>query len=288
MSDEQFEKKAGEFTARYEREREQLRDVCSGVVEKAGLLRHLSPELAGVLATWLIQQLCVEDQLWAVDDPDEKEALREEVRARLASLRDPDPPEKKEAHKSNREVLSWTRIVEQLKEDLQSNEAGEYVFRMSPFAQLMIGDTKPATRRARQGAFNHSRLNPRVLLGQSDVMSEGLNLHHACRTVVLFHLDWNPGRIEQQIGRVDRQNSAWMKACEAALDQDHTPPKLEVYTLAVEGTYDELRSSVVQERVRLLRAQLFGEILPPERLVQLPPQAQAQISAIHIDFRPKS
>lgn len=78
-----------------------------------------------------------------------------------------------------------------------------------------------------------------------------------------------------------------MRACEEALDQGRTPPKLGVYTLAVQGTYDELRSSVVQERVRLLRAQLFGEILPPERLIQLPPQAQVQISEIHIDFRPK-
>lgn len=78
-----------------------------------------------------------------------------------------------------------------------------------------------------------------------------------------------------------------MRACEEALDQGRTPPKLRVYTLAVQGTYDELRSSVVQERVRLLRAQLFGEILPPERLIQLPTQVQVQISEIHIDFRPK-
>lgn len=160
------------------------------------------------------------------------------------------------------------------------------VIHMSPFAQLMIGDTKLATRRARQGTFNHPRLNPKVLLGQSDVMSEGLTLHRSCRTVVLFHLDWNPGRIEQQIGRVDRQNSAWMQSCEDALDRDVTPPKLEVHTLSVLGTYDDLRSSVVKERVGLLRAQLFGEILPPERLVLLPREAQEQISKIEIDFRP--
>ncbi|MFM0703583.1 helicase-related protein [Paraburkholderia sediminicola] len=285
MNDQQFEERAAEFTAKYEREREQLRDVCIGVVKEAGLLSELSPELARVLTTWLVQQLCVEDQLWAVDDPGERDSVRAEARDRLASLRDPDPP-KEDEQNAHREVLSWDRIVEHLKDDLQRNDAGEYVYRMSPFAQLMIGDTKAATRRARQGTFNHPRLNPRVLLGQSDVMSEGLNLHRACRTVVLFHLDWNPGRIEQQIGRVDRENSAWMQACEDALDRDATPPKLEVYTLAVWGTYDDLRSSVVQERVRLLRAQLFGEILPPERLVLLPREAQEQISKIEIDFRP--
>ncbi|SOE97696.1 Helicase conserved C-terminal domain-containing protein [Burkholderia sp. D7] len=287
LNDQQFEKRAANSTAKYEREREQLRDVCSGVVKEAGLLSQLSPELVRVLTTWLVQQLCVEDLLWAVDDLDGRDSLRKEVCDRLASLRDPDPPNEDEPN-AQRELLSWTRTVEQLKDDLQRNDAGEYVFRMSAFAQLMIGDTKAATRRARQSTFNHPRLNPRVLLGQSDVMSEGLNLHRACRTVVLFHLDWNPGRIEQQIGRVDRENSAWMQACEHALDSDSdaTPPKIEVYTLAVEGTYDDLRSSVVKERMELLRAQLFGEILPLERLALLPPEAQQQISKIEIDFRP--
>lgn len=286
MSAPQFAAKAAEFSAQYEREREQLRDVCSHVVEEAVSVSKLSVELVGVLTTWLVQQLCVEDQLWAVDAPDERDSVRAEARNRLASLRDPDPPEDGGEQRTNREVLSWNRIIDQLKAELQRNEGGEYVFRMSPFAQLMIGDTKPATRRARQGTFNHPSLNPRVLLGQADVMSEGLNLHRACRTVVLFHLDWNPGRIEQQIGRVDRQNSAWMNACEDALQNRVTPPKLEVHTLAVQGTYDDLRSSVVQERIHLMRAQLFGEILPPERLAQLPPQAQKQISDIYIDFRP--
>ncbi|MGO4157470.1 DEAD/DEAH box helicase [Cupriavidus sp. YAF13] len=287
MSAQQFAEKAAGFTVQYEREREQLRDVCSRVLEEAGLVPKLSVELLGVLTTWLVQQLCVEDQLWAVDAPDERDSVRAEARNRLASLRDPDPPEDGDEQKASREVLSWNRIVDQIKDELQRNEGGDYVFRMSPFAQLMIGDTKPATRRARQGTFNHPSLNPRVLLGQADVMSEGLNLHRACRTVVLFHLDWNPGRIEQQIGRVDRQNSAWMNACEDALQNRVTPPKLEVYTLAVQGTYDDLRSSVVQERIHLLRAQLFGEVLPPERLAQLPPEAQEQISDIRIDFRPK-
>ncbi|MBN3722601.1 DEAD/DEAH box helicase [Burkholderia sp. Ac-20379] len=288
MSDEEFEKKAQDFSERYEREREQLRDVCKQVVEEVGLASKLSVELAGVLITWLIQQLCVADQLWRVDVPDQRDCVRAEARKLLSSLHDPDPPEDVDEQKAERNALSWNRIVEQLKHELQCNQNGDYVFRMSPFAQLMIGDTKPATRRARQGTFNHPSLNPRVLLGQADVMSEGLNLHRACRTVVLFHLDWNPGRIEQQIGRVDRQNSAWMNACEEALrDREMPLPTIKVYTLAVQGTYDDLRSSVVQERVNLLRAQLFGEVLSPERLAQLPLQAQELISDIHVDFRPE-
>jgi len=46
--------------------------------------------------------------------------------------------------------------------------------------------------------------------GQADVMiatdagSEGLNLHRLCRLIVNLELPWNPIRLEQRIGRVDR------------------------------------------------------------------------------------
>jgi len=43
----------------------------------------------------------------------------------------------------------------------------------------------------------------RILLA-TDAASEGLNLHHTCRTVVNVELPWNPMRLEQRIGRVDR------------------------------------------------------------------------------------
>jgi superfamily II DNA or RNA helicase len=43
----------------------------------------------------------------------------------------------------------------------------------------------------------------RVLLA-TDVASEGLNLHGRCRLVVNLELPWNPVRLEQRIGRVDR------------------------------------------------------------------------------------
>ena len=43
----------------------------------------------------------------------------------------------------------------------------------------------------------------RVLLA-TDTASEGLNLHHRCRTVVNLELPWTPLRLEQRAGRVDR------------------------------------------------------------------------------------
>ncbi len=43
----------------------------------------------------------------------------------------------------------------------------------------------------------------RVLL-TTDAGGEGLNLHHRCRLVINLELPWNPTRLEQRIGRVDR------------------------------------------------------------------------------------
>ena len=44
----------------------------------------------------------------------------------------------------------------------------------------------------------------RVVLLATDAAGQGLNLHEACRIVVNLELPWNPTRLEQRIGRVDR------------------------------------------------------------------------------------
>ena len=43
----------------------------------------------------------------------------------------------------------------------------------------------------------------RVLIA-TDVAGQGLNLQHRCRWVISLELPWNPARLEQRIGRVDR------------------------------------------------------------------------------------
>jgi SNF2 family DNA or RNA helicase len=48
-----------------------------------------------------------------------------------------------------------------------------------------------------------SRAPCRLLLA-TDAAAEGLNLHRHCRLVVNLELPWNPMRLEQRIGRVDR------------------------------------------------------------------------------------
>ena len=283
-----FSGRAAELAVRYESDRSHLRDLCRDAIRAHC---RSDPLLTGdekTLTTWLVQQLCVDNQLWEIGDAAGEASVRSHATSLLCGVRDPDPPDEAKLAPDEAGIavaMGWPAIIQQLEADLQRDSSG-FVFRMSPFAQLLIGDTKTATRRARQGTFNNPQLNPRVLIGQSDVMSEGLNLHRACRTVVLFHLDWNPGRIEQQIGRIDRQDSDWMAACEEALAAGKKLPTLDVYTIAVEGTYDDLRTKVVAERAKVLRAQLFGEIVPASQLTGLSEEAQRAIGQIKIDFRP--
>lgn len=60
--------------------------------------------------------------------------------------------------------------------------------------------TKPERREA-LAAFTGGRA--RVLIA-TDAAGEGLNLHATCRLVINLELPWNPIRLEQRIGRVDR------------------------------------------------------------------------------------
>ena len=50
-------------------------------------------------------------------------------------------------------------------------------------------------------AFNRGELN---VLVATDAAGEGLNLHRRCRLIIDLELPWNPLRLEQRIGRVDR------------------------------------------------------------------------------------
>jgi superfamily II DNA or RNA helicase len=71
---------------------------------------------------------------------------------------------------------------------------------IAPGAAIVHGGLTRAERRAALASF-HRRGG--VLLA-TDAAGEGLNLQQECRTVVNLELPWNPMRLEQRIGRVDR------------------------------------------------------------------------------------
>lgn len=151
----------------------------------------------------------------------------------------------------------WKRLADRLDKEYNRPEGG--------FARLMYGKTEHTTRRLLQLAFNRPHSYPRVLVAQSVVGREGLNLHRACRTVLLLHPEWNPAVVEQQIGRVDRLGSRWEQLVEITDENSWrgNPPRIEILPIVFKGTYDEHQWKVLRERWNDLRAQLHGVVIPP-------------------------
>jgi len=156
--------------------------------------------------------------------------------------------------------LEAVRLWAALKQRLDD----EYSTRQGNFARLLFGETKPETRRYLQLSFNRRASHPRVLVAQSLVGREGLNLHEACRIVVLLHPEWNPGVVEQQIGRVDRLGSWWQRQLDKAIHENcpaEALPRIEVWPVIFKGTYDEQNWQVLRSRWDELRAQLHGVVI---------------------------
>jgi hypothetical protein len=198
-----------------------------------------------------------------------------------ASDRDNTDDEKFDEEQAN---FAWQSLEEYLREGYTNRQGG--------FARLMYGETKPQTRRMMQLAFNRANSFPRVLAAQSLVGREGLNLHESCRIVVLLHPEWNPGVVEQQIGRVDRVNCRWAKELNNAIKAGKSGPdlpRIEIRPVIFKGTYDEHNWKVLQERWDDLRAQLHGEAIPARLRVNEDDEGQLmldQIARSRPDFSP--
>jgi superfamily II DNA or RNA helicase len=102
--------------------------------------------------------------------------------------------------------------------------------------------------------------NRRILLA-TDAAGEGLNLHHLCRIVINLELPWNPMRLEQRIGRVDR------------IGQRRT---VHAFHLVAAGTAEdrllaELRERIVHAQTEIGTPDPFGEGLQSLPDAALPP-----------------
>lgn len=218
------------------------------------------------------------------DRPDVPDAdLAKAFRALVEAAGDHDSSEEGEFDEEQAQE-AWYTLEEHLREGYTSQQGG--------FARLMYGETKPQTRRMIQLAFNRPNSFPRVLVAQSLVGREGLNLHESCRIVVLLHPEWNPGVVEQQIGRVDRVNSRWAKALRQAIDDGMKwadLPRIEIRPIIFKGTYDEHNWNVLQERWDDLRAQLHGEAVPARLRASEDKEGRAvldEIAAARPNFSP--
>ncbi len=178
----------------------------------------------------------------------------------------------------------WATLDMRLADDYSHNEGG--------YARLMVGGTKPATRRILQSAFNRKNSHPKVLIAQSMVGREGLNLHKACKTVILFHLEWNPGVVEQQIGRVDRVDSLWSQQMNAwnrkpvGEKSEEDCPRIQVRPVIFKGTYDEMNWQVLSDRWQNLQAQLHGMVISPDIAKECDPETVARINDVAPKFSP--
>jgi superfamily II DNA or RNA helicase len=149
--------------------------------------------------------------------------------------------------------------------DIEKRIKDEYEHVRGGMARLMYGNTSAASRRVIQLGFNRQNSFPKVLVAQSLVGREGLNLHLACRIVYLLHPEWNPGVVEQQIGRVDRLGSRWEEDFNKIKDKKIKTDELsfiEVKPIVFKGTYDEYNWQVLQTRWDELRSQLHGIVIP--------------------------
>ena len=97
------------------------------------------------------------------------------------------------------------------------------------------GATKTEARDRHLRGFN-SPFAPFVLLASS-VGQEGIDLQKFCRHVIHYDLEWNPAKLEQREGRVDRLGR-------------ETDGAVNVYFMLCRGTYDERLMDVMINRFR--------------------------------------
>ncbi|CAL8979769.1 RNA polymerase-associated protein RapA [Propionicimonas sp. T2.31MG-18] len=150
-----------------------------------------------------------------VDLPQDAELARlntiKDLAAKVTAAKDPKLaellrllPERMNAHPRARRVLVFTKFKDTL-DYLEKNLTravgkskglpdGTRVF-------TIYGDMNLAQRNA---TFAEFEATEQAVLVATDCISEGVNLQRACAELIHYELPWNPNRIEQRNGRIDR------------------------------------------------------------------------------------
>ena len=136
---------------------------------------------------------------------------------------------------------------------------------------LLHGGMSAADRVNVQRTFNERG----ATLLATDAASEGLNLHQRCRVVVHFELPWNPSRLEQRAGRIDRFGQT-RTVHEIALVAAHTAERLVVAPLLSRrlGASASRRPLVAALTESAVAAAVMTDRLPPAAALEpqgLPP-----------------
>ena len=119
-----------------------------------------------------------------------------------------EPPTASPPHWNERRVLIFTENVigtkRYLREMLEQAIAGTHL--AEERIETIDGQTVGARRKEIQRRFNADPASdPLRILLATDAAREGLNFQAHCTDLFHFDLPWNPGRIEQRNGRIDRK-----------------------------------------------------------------------------------
>jgi ERCC4-related helicase len=153
---------------------------------------------------------------------------------------------------------------------------------LPPSLQLHGGLTA-GERAAVQARFNEAG----GLLLATDAAAEGLNLQRRCRIVVNYELPWNPARLEQRIGRVDRIGQERVVHAITLVARD-TAEDLVIANLARRltrvvarlGEQDRLGAFLTDARTARL---VIGGAAPDEPDATAPPEAIPREPAVDAD-----
>ena len=148
---------------------------------------------------------------------------------------------------NNRRVLIFTENREGTKRYLREilEQAIEGTARADERIEVIDGLTSGARRKEIQRRFNTDPAkDPLRILLATDAAREGLNFQAHCTDLFHFDLPWNPGRIEQRNGRIDRklQPAAEVRCHYFALLQRTEDRVLEVLVRKTETIKRELGS----------------------------------------------
>ena len=132
-----------------------------------------------------------------LDDPAEERKLVERLIA-LATA----------AEAGASKIVCLLRLLDRVREPVVIFT--EYRDTLDAIAAALPDRFAVATLHGGLNAIERQRSIDRFNDGSADVLiatdtgGEGVNLHHRCRLVVTMELPWNPQRLEQRVGRVDR------------------------------------------------------------------------------------
>jgi superfamily II DNA or RNA helicase len=162
---------------------------------------------------------------------------------------------------NNRRVIIFTENREGTKRYLKMilAQAIEGTDRADERIEVIDGLTSGARRQEIQRRFNlDPAKDPLRILLATDAAREGLNFQAHCTDLFHFDLPWNPGRIEQRNGRIDRklQPAAEVRCCYFVLPQrveDHVLDVLVKKTETIRRELGSLSQVIDDDIERVLR-----------------------------------